>query len=99
MRSAMHRPLAARGPTSTSLCIALRIHAPYKVRIACGKVIPMALRHRVPTVFSIYMVDVLCCALGCVILLWQVNYQEAEKQTAAAQARGDALQNSLDKLK
>src|SRR5436190_249291 len=59
----------------------------------------MALRHRVPTVFSIYMVDVLCCALGCVILLWQVNYQEAEKQTAAAHARGDDLQNSLDKLK
>src|SRR6476620_6045941 len=56
-------------------------------------------RRTVPTVFSIYMVDVLCCALGCVILLWQVNFQEAEKQTAAAHARGDDLQNSLDKLK
>jgi hypothetical protein len=41
-------------------------------------------RNRIPTIFSIYMVDVLCCALGCVILLWQVNYFEAEEQTAAA---------------
>ncbi len=41
-------------------------------------------RHRVPTVFSIYMLDVICCALGCVILLWQVKHNEAEEQTAAA---------------
>ena len=27
----------------------------------------MIVRHRVPSVFGIYMVDVLCCALGCVI--------------------------------
>lgn len=47
-------------------------------------------RHRVPTVFSIYMLDVICCALGCVILLWQVSHQEAEQQTAAAEtARHD----------
>jgi hypothetical protein len=44
----------------------------------------MANRHRVPTVFSIYMLDVICCALGCVILLWQVKHNEAEEQTAAA---------------
>src|SRR5437762_2061667 len=44
----------------------------------------MQTRHRIPTIFSIYMVDVLCCALGCVVLLWQVNYQEAEEKTAAA---------------
>lgn len=37
----------------------------------------MQTRHRIPTIFSIYMVDVLCCALGCVVLLWQLNYQEA----------------------
>jgi hypothetical protein len=73
----------------------------------------MAIRHRVPTIFSIYMVDVLCCALGCVILLWQVSFQEAEQQTAeakkqtqevmkqtlAAELRGNQLQESLDKLK
>lgn len=59
----------------------------------------MAVRHRVPTIFNIYMIDVLCCALGCVILLWQVSFQEAESQTVAANARGDALQTSLDQLK
>jgi hypothetical protein len=42
------------------------------------------LRHRVPTIFTLYMLDVLCCALGCVVLLWQVNYQEALDQSAAA---------------
>src|SRR5262249_61978210 len=41
-------------------------------------------RHRIPTIFTLYMVDVLCCALGCVVLLWQVNYHEAQNQTAAA---------------
>src|SRR3954452_12768423 len=59
----------------------------------------MAVRHRIPTIFSIYMVDVLCCALGCVILLWQVSYQEAEDQTAKALARNDELTASLEKLK
>src|SRR5436190_21288442 len=44
----------------------------------------MHVRHRVPTIFNIYMLDVICCALGCVILLWQVSHQEAEQQTAAA---------------
>jgi hypothetical protein len=42
----------------------------------------MKTRHKVPAVFSIYMVDVLCCALGCVILLWQLYHHESEEQTA-----------------
>src|SRR5271165_4509700 len=42
----------------------------------------MKARHRIPAVFSIYMVDVLCCALGCVILLWQLYHQESAEQTA-----------------
>lgn len=40
----------------------------------------MITRHKIPTVFSIYMIDVLCCALGCIVLLWQVSYQEAEER-------------------
>lgn len=44
----------------------------------------MILRHKVPTIFNIYMLDVICCALGCVILLWQVAHQEAESQTSDA---------------
>ncbi|MFO0866311.1 MAG: VWA domain-containing protein [Gemmataceae bacterium] len=38
----------------------------------------MAIRHKVPTVFNIYMLDVICCALGCVILLWQVSHHANE---------------------
>jgi hypothetical protein len=44
----------------------------------------MLQRHKVPTIFNIYMLDVICCALGCVVLLWQVAHQEAEQQTADA---------------
>lgn len=41
----------------------------------------MQSRHRIPVVFSIYMVDVLCGALGCVILLWQLyHYESSETQ-------------------
>src|SRR5439155_23987462 len=50
----------------------------------------MRTRHRIPTVFNIYMLDVICCALGCVILLWQVSHQEAEEQTDAAKKQADA---------
>jgi len=53
----------------------------------------MQTRHRIPTVFSIYMVDVLCCALGCVILLWQLYHHESQEQTAAAR---DALKKLDD---
>jgi predicted nucleic acid-binding Zn-ribbon protein len=37
----------------------------------------MRIRHRVPSIFNLSMVDVLCCALGCVILLWLLNMREA----------------------
>jgi hypothetical protein len=48
----------------------------------------MQTRHRIPTIFSLSMVDVLCCALGCVILLWLLNYHDAKrKATAAGQTR------------
>lgn len=55
----------------------------------------MLQRHKVPTIFNIYMLDVICCALGCVILLWQVAHREAEMQTAEAKdAHADAVQQS-----
>lgn len=50
----------------------------------------MLLRHKVPTIFNIYMLDVICCALGCVILLWQVAHQEAESQTDDAKKQSAA---------
>src|SRR5947209_9955025 len=44
----------------------------------------MQTRHRTPTIFNLSMVDVLCCALGCVILLWLLNLREAKQRAAAA---------------
>jgi hypothetical protein len=39
----------------------------------------MATRHRIPSIFTLSMVDVLCCALGCVILLWLLNLRQARQ--------------------
>ncbi len=46
----------------------------------------MRVRHRIPSIFTLSMVDVMCCALGCVILLWLINLREAKhhEDTAAA---------------
>src|SRR5713226_335069 len=44
----------------------------------------MQVRHRIPTIFNISMVDVLCCALGCVLLLWLLNLREAKEETVTA---------------
>src|SRR5205085_9088872 len=43
----------------------------------------MQTRHRTPSIFNLSMVDVLCCALGCVILLWLLNLREARQRAAA----------------
>ena len=54
----------------------------------------MRSRHRIPSVFNLYMVDVLCCALGCVILVWQLDLdkvQDNEKATALAKDEADKL--------
>jgi hypothetical protein len=46
----------------------------------------MRVRHRIPSIFNLSMVDVLCCALGCVILLWLLNLREAKfHQDSAAE--------------
>jgi septal ring factor EnvC (AmiA/AmiB activator) len=37
----------------------------------------MRTRHRIPSIFNMSMVDVLCCALGCIILLWLVKARDA----------------------
>ncbi len=50
----------------------------------------MRTRHRIPSVFNLSMVDVLCCALGCVILLWLLNLREARQRTEEA-GRSDKL--------
>src|SRR5262245_2037200 len=58
----------------------------------------MKLRYRMPTIFSIYMVDVLCCALGCVILLWLINFREAKNRAAAATESGKRLTDTKSDL-
>src|SRR5262245_22177007 len=45
----------------------------------------MRTRLRIPSIFNLAMVDVLCCALGCVILLWLLNLREAKQRTIAAE--------------
>ena len=56
-------------------------------------------RNRIPTIFSIYMLDVICCALGCVILLWQLKHTEAEEQTEAARQAEQAAKLAQEKWK
>jgi hypothetical protein len=52
----------------------------------------MRVRHKVPSIFSLSMVDMLCCALGCVILLWLLNArQHAEEVEDQARASAGAL--------
>jgi hypothetical protein len=53
----------------------------------------MRIRHRPPSIFNLSMVDVFCCALGCVLLLWlwhlrkaQDYRQETEEQNQQAAA-------------
>jgi chemotaxis protein histidine kinase CheA len=54
----------------------------------------MRVHHRIPSIFTLSMVDVLCCALGCVILLWLLNLREAKEHedTAGESARLAAAQ-------
>ncbi len=46
----------------------------------------MRVRHRQPVLVSMWMLDVFCCALGCVTLLWLLNTRQAGDQTAAAKS-------------
>lgn len=54
----------------------------------------MRTRHRAPTIFNLSMVDVLCCALGCVILLWLLNLRSAKDEAVRAGQAGELLKQS-----
>ena len=58
----------------------------------------MRVRHRIPTIFNLSMVDVLCCALGCVILLWLLNLREAKEETVTAGKTRQQLKATLAQL-
>jgi hypothetical protein len=61
----------------------------------------MRVRHKIPSVFSLSMVDVLCCALGCVILIWLLNSKmSADEAADAEKERNHLLDEARDnKLK
>jgi hypothetical protein len=51
----------------------------------------MRVRHRIPSIFNLSMVDVLCCALGCVILLWLINLREAKHHEDSAEEKNQQI--------
>ncbi|HEX4589712.1 MAG TPA: VWA domain-containing protein [Gemmataceae bacterium] len=57
----------------------------------------MRTRHRIPMIFSLSMMDVFCCTLGCVILLWLINQREAMLRTRAANQVTEKLTVSEEK--
>jgi predicted nucleic acid-binding Zn-ribbon protein len=42
----------------------------------------MRTRHKAPNLVSMWMLDVFCCALGCVTLLWLLSTREAKMEAA-----------------
>jgi predicted nucleic acid-binding Zn-ribbon protein len=59
----------------------------------------MRVRHRIPSIFNLSMVDVLCCALGCVILLWLLNLREAKYHEESAEEQHRETIAQLDNLR
>ncbi len=59
-------------------------------------------RHRPPTLVSMWMLDVFCCALGCVTLLWLLKTRDAGISSDEATSANSSLiqtQDELDKSK
>src|SRR5215472_8694308 len=59
----------------------------------------MRVRHRIPSIFNLSMVDVLCCALGCVILLWLINLREAKNHEDSAAEQNLLITARLDNIR
>jgi nitrogen fixation-related uncharacterized protein len=59
----------------------------------------MRVRHKTPTLVSMWMLDVFCCALGCVTLLWLLNTKQAGNLSRASEsALTDLKQTQSDLL-
>lgn len=56
----------------------------------------MRIRHKVPAIFSLSMVDMLCCALGCVILVWLLNAKQSEDDANERLEELSALRQQAD---
>jgi len=59
----------------------------------------MRARHKPPTLVSMWMLDVFCCALGCVTLLWLLNTREAGVQASRAGSALELLNKTESELK
>ncbi len=51
----------------------------------------MRTRHRIPMIFSLSMMDMFCCCLGCVTFLWLVSQRDAMARGKAATEAARAL--------
>jgi hypothetical protein len=58
----------------------------------------MRTRHRIPTIFSLSLLDMLCCALGAMILLMLVNMWDARRQATVSRAKSRELEETLTAL-
>ena len=58
----------------------------------------MRVRHRIPSIFTLSMVDVLCCSLGCVILLWLINLRDAKQHEDDSGAKQHDLTEQIAEL-
>lgn len=58
----------------------------------------MRMRHRVPTLFTLSMLDVFVCALGCASLLWLWNERLAQDKTAEAERKMAELKTTGEEL-
>jgi hypothetical protein len=59
----------------------------------------MRVRHRIPSIFNLSMVDVMCCALGCVILLWLINLREAKYHQDNAEEQQRQVTAQLENIR
>lgn len=59
----------------------------------------MRTRHKPPTLVSMWMLDVFCCALGCVTLLWLLNTREARENADRAGSALELLDRTESDLK
>src|SRR5581483_7276181 len=68
---------------------------------ACGVATERAMRvhHKQPTLVSMWMLDVFCCALGCVTLLFLLNSREAGDQAKRAGSALERLSHTESELK
>ena len=58
----------------------------------------MKVRHKQPTLVSMWMLDVFCCALGCVTLLFLLESRKAGDESVKARAEAEKNRSALVNL-